>query len=40
MPVWPTHKRKAAHKRSERRRVIAELAKEQLEKEKASGVRI
>ena len=37
---WPKHKRKAALKKANRRRVIADLAREQLKKEKAYGIRI
>ena len=37
--IWPTHRRKAALKRPSRRRTIAELAKEQLNREKTYGVR-
>ena len=38
--IWPTHRRKAALKRPSRRRTIAELAREQIEREKASGFRV
>ena len=39
MADWPTHARKATHKTNNRRRTIAELAKDQLQRERACGVR-
>jgi hypothetical protein len=40
MANWSTHRRKASHKRPNRRRTIAELARDQLQREKAYGVRV
>ena len=40
MADWPKHKRKAALKRPNRRRTIADLAKEQIQREKTCGIRI
>ena len=40
MATWPRHKAKASQKRSKRTRTIADLAREQLRREKAYGVRV
>jgi hypothetical protein len=38
--AWPRHKAKARNQRANRRRTIADLAKEQLEREKINGIRV
>lgn len=40
MADWPRHRRKASQKKANRRRAIADLAKEQLERERKNAVRI